>query len=187
MLTDNNAASSGLSSGMAPELRARYGESRGGADTRGVGAGGVADQRQPANRGLQVIIISEPSAEPARRARTDRSTPARNRSSTAHNDTPRHADARPISLHTEEIMSRPGADPVQIGCEPQYPTPSNVDQHHPTFPQATGRLIHQGPGRRSPRRATSASAARSPNKTCPRRADKVSGMAVHQHGRGWTG
>lgn len=94
-----------------PRAAREDGESRGGADTRGVGAGGVADQRQPANRGLQVIIISEPSAEPARRAHTDRSTPARNRSSTAHNDTPRHADARPISLHTEEIMSRPGGGP----------------------------------------------------------------------------
>ncbi len=66
-------------------------------------------------------------------------------------------------------------DPVQIGYKPQYLTPPNVDQHHPTFPQATGRLIRQGPGRRSPRRATSASAARSPNKTCPRRADRSPG------------
>lgn len=50
----------------------------------------------------QVIIVSEPSAEAARRASTGRSIPARSRSSATHNDTPRHADARPISVHTEE-------------------------------------------------------------------------------------
>jgi hypothetical protein len=50
----------------------------------------------------QVIIISEPSAEPARRVRTGRSLSARSGSSAALNDTPRHADARPTSVHTEE-------------------------------------------------------------------------------------
>jgi hypothetical protein len=50
----------------------------------------------------QVIIVSEPSAEAARRASTGRSIPTRSRSSAARNDTPKHADARPISVHTEE-------------------------------------------------------------------------------------
>jgi hypothetical protein len=49
-----------------------------------------------------VIIVSESSAEATRRGRTGRYTPARSRSSVAHNDTPRHPDARPISVHTEE-------------------------------------------------------------------------------------
>jgi hypothetical protein len=48
----------------------------------------------------QVITVSEPSAEAARRANTGRSIPARSRSSATHNDTPKHADARPIRVHT---------------------------------------------------------------------------------------
>lgn len=51
---------------------------------------------------------------------------------------PRHVGERPISVHAEAIMYRPGAAPVQIGYKPQHPTLPNVDQHHPTFPQATG-------------------------------------------------
>ena len=58
------------------------------------------DRRCDRRLRLHVIIVSEPSAEAARRVRTDRSTPARSCSSAAHNDTPRHADARPISVHT---------------------------------------------------------------------------------------
>lgn len=89
-----------------------------------------------------MIVVSEPSAETTRRVRTRRSTPAHSRSSAAHNDTPRHADARPISVHTEEIMPGPGrAALVQIGYKPYYPTPPNVDQrpqrspgHRPSRP-----------------------------------------------------
>ena len=51
----------------------------------------------------QVIIVREPSAKAARRTRTGRYTPARSHSSLAHNDTPRQADTRPISVHTEEV------------------------------------------------------------------------------------
>jgi hypothetical protein len=47
-----------------------------------------------------MIIISEPSAESARSDRTSRCTPIRSRSSSAHNNTHRHADTRPISVHT---------------------------------------------------------------------------------------
>jgi hypothetical protein len=52
---------------------------------------------------VTVIIVSEPSAEAPPRVRIERSSPARSRSSAAHNDTPRHTDAWPISVHTEEI------------------------------------------------------------------------------------
>jgi hypothetical protein len=43
------------------------------------------------SQGVTVIIVSEPSAKVARRIRTGRSTPARSRSSAAHNDIPRYA------------------------------------------------------------------------------------------------
>ena len=51
-----------------------------------------------------VIIVSEPSAEAARRIRMGRYTPARSRSSAAHNDPPRYADAWQISVHTEVLI-----------------------------------------------------------------------------------
>ena len=60
-------------------------------------------------QGFVLIIVSEPSAEAARRVRTGRYTPARSRSSAAHNDIPRHADSQPISVHTEEVT---GSIPV---------------------------------------------------------------------------
>jgi hypothetical protein len=50
-----------------------------------------------------MIIVSEPSAETARRVRTDRSISARSPSSAAHNNTPTYTDARPINVHTEEV------------------------------------------------------------------------------------
>jgi hypothetical protein len=50
-----------------------------------------------------VIIVSETSAEVTPRVRTERSAPVRNRSSATHNHTTRHADARPISVHTEVL------------------------------------------------------------------------------------
>jgi hypothetical protein len=45
------------------------------------------------------IIVSEPSADATRSGRTDRSAPARCRSSMACNDTHRYANARPIRVH----------------------------------------------------------------------------------------
>jgi hypothetical protein len=59
--------------------------------------------RVPKLKDSSVIIVSEPSAEVARRVRTGRSAPVRSRSSAAYNDTPRYADARPISVHTEVL------------------------------------------------------------------------------------
>jgi hypothetical protein len=47
-----------------------------------------------------MIIISEPSADATRPVRPDRFAPGRRRSSAARNDTPRHADAQLISVHT---------------------------------------------------------------------------------------
>jgi hypothetical protein len=59
--------------------------------------------RASGGQGVAVLIVSEPSAEAARRVRTRRSSPVRSRSSATHNDTPRHSDARPISVHTEVL------------------------------------------------------------------------------------
>jgi hypothetical protein len=56
-----------------------------------------------------VIIVSESSAKVTLRVRTERCAPVRSRSSAAHNDTLRYADARPISVHTEEVT---GSNPV---------------------------------------------------------------------------
>lgn len=51
---------------------------------------------------LNMIIVSESSAEARRPDRTSQSTTAYSRGSAAFNDTRRHADLRPISVHTEE-------------------------------------------------------------------------------------
>ncbi len=59
--------------------------------------------------GANMIIVSESSAEAAQPERTDRYTPACRRSSAARNDTPRYADVRSISVHTEEVT---GSIPV---------------------------------------------------------------------------
>jgi hypothetical protein len=71
----------------------------------------------------------------------------------------------------------PAHDRVQIGYKPHHPTPPNVDQHHPMFPQATGRVGHYGPGQRCPSGATSASAAR------PKQTDALAGRADLRDGR----
>jgi hypothetical protein len=52
---------------------------------------------------LTMIIVSEPSAKATQPVRTGRYTPTRRRSSAACNNTPRYADGRPISVHTEEV------------------------------------------------------------------------------------
>jgi hypothetical protein len=72
----------------------------------------------------QVIIVSEPSAEAARRASTGRSIPARSRNSTPHNDTPQHADARPISVHAE-VLAR---DPRPLNSPRDRPTSAHRHQ-----------------------------------------------------------
>jgi hypothetical protein len=50
-----------------------------------------------------MIIISESSAEATRPVRTDRCTPARGRSSAAQNNSPKHTDARSISVQTKVL------------------------------------------------------------------------------------
>ena len=56
--------------------------------------------RCPLKPHLQVIIVSESSAEATQLVRIVRYTPARRRSSAARSDTPRYVDAQPISVHT---------------------------------------------------------------------------------------
>jgi hypothetical protein len=58
---------------------------------------------------LNMIIISESSAEATQPVRTSRYPPTHRPSSTACNDTAWHANARPISVHTEEVT---GSIPV---------------------------------------------------------------------------
>jgi len=62
----------------------------------------VAKHPAAGHQGVTMIIVSESSAEATQPVRTGRPIPARSRSSAAHNDTPKHADARPIRVHTEE-------------------------------------------------------------------------------------
>jgi hypothetical protein len=52
-----------------------------------------------------VIIVSESSAEAARSVRTRRYTPRRRYNSAPHNDTPAYANARLISVHTEDVSA----------------------------------------------------------------------------------
>lgn len=46
----------------------------------------------------RVIIVSEPSVDATRRARTGRSSTVHSRAVQRHNDTPRHSDARSIRV-----------------------------------------------------------------------------------------
>ena len=76
-------------------------------------------------------------------------------------------------------MPSPRVTPVQIGYRSHHPTLANVDQHHPTFPQATGHPDHQSPGQDPPSGATSPNAARS-KQNMPSPGGQVSRMASHQ-------
>jgi hypothetical protein len=58
---------------------------------------------QPFRLALNMIIISEPSAEVTQPVCTGRYAPARRRSSAARNDITRYAYARRISVHTEVL------------------------------------------------------------------------------------
>src|SRR5437763_12191328 len=60
-------------------------------------------ERGLANRRSLLIVVSEPSANAAQRCRAGRYPPARNSRSAALNDTSWYADARAISVHTEEV------------------------------------------------------------------------------------
>jgi hypothetical protein len=71
---------------------------------------------------LNMIVVSESSAEVTQLGRTRRYTPAGCRSSAARNDTPRYADARPISVHTEEHNLSKINNPVPpAGLAPGWP------------------------------------------------------------------
>ncbi len=72
-----------------------------------------------------MIIVSEPSAKAARRVRVDRSSPACNRRVAARSDTPRQAQARQISVHTEVLT---GIRPLRSPRD--RPTPARRHQGH---------------------------------------------------------
>ncbi len=133
-----------------------------------------------------MIIVSEPSAKATQPERTDRYRLARRRSSAACDDTLRYADARTTSVHTRRDHA---GGSVQIRYRPRHPTLADIGQHHPTFPQVSGRLDHRSPGRRSLSGATSANAARSKtNHALAGRADLRDGQprARAGPGLGWT-
>jgi hypothetical protein len=70
----------------------------------------------------EMIVVSKSSAEAMRGVRTDRYTPARRPTSAAHHDTPKNANARPISVHTEEVnRSRSGNLGPPAGLAPGWP------------------------------------------------------------------
>jgi hypothetical protein len=64
-----------------------------------------AGLRAPRDRGGAVIIVSEPSAEAARRVHTGRHTPERSTSSVTHNDTPKHEPTPDQRSHTKRSAS----------------------------------------------------------------------------------
>ena len=97
-LTSSNASSGTDETTLGPLISRRP------TDQRHQDARARACRRaQPSGPALNMIIISEPSANMTQPVRTSRYTPARCRSSAARNDTPRYADARSISVHTEEV------------------------------------------------------------------------------------
>jgi hypothetical protein len=73
------------------------------------------------NRQLSKIIISESSAEATRPVRTDRSAPARRRSSAVCDDTHSHADARTISVHTKSTTDLRSTDCLRRASAPGGP------------------------------------------------------------------
>jgi len=72
------------------------------ADHQGVPASSARPPGAAFRLGLSMIIVSEPSVKATQPVHVGRSTPTRNRSSATHQDPPRHADIRPISVHTDE-------------------------------------------------------------------------------------
>jgi hypothetical protein len=85
----------------------------------------VAKHPAAGHQRVAMIIVSESSTEATRPVRTGRSIPARSRSSAVHNDTPKHADARPIRVHTEVVagVSVPSRVP---GIVPRVVRPSDT-------------------------------------------------------------
>jgi hypothetical protein len=74
----------------------------------------VCHWAQSSRLALNMIIVSEPSAEATQPVRMGRYAPARRRSSAACNDTLRYAVARPISVHTEEVAGSIPVSPTTI-------------------------------------------------------------------------
>jgi len=64
---------------------------------------------------VNMIIVSEPSAETTQLVQTGRYATTRRCSSAARHDTARYGDARPISVHTEVIMDGVRSRRMKIG------------------------------------------------------------------------
>jgi hypothetical protein len=81
--------------------------------------------------GPSMIIVSDPSAEATQPVRTGQYTPAHRRSSPARDDIVRYADARPISVHTEEHNCRSEIDHASGGpCSGMAPTLGAIEVGH---------------------------------------------------------
>lgn len=90
-------------------LRASHGTTADSLITQRSTHQGHRDARQATGRSLKsppnMITVSESSAEATQLVRTGRYTLPRRRSSTTRNETPRHANAWPISVHTRRAQS----------------------------------------------------------------------------------
>jgi hypothetical protein len=70
--------------------------------------------RKPFECIFSMIIVSESSAKATQLVRTDRYTSPRHRSSAPRDDALSYVDARPISVHTEEVTGSIPVSPTQL-------------------------------------------------------------------------
>ena len=80
----------------------------------------------------------------------------------------------------------PAHDRGQIGYKPHYPTPPNVDQHHPTFLQTTGRPATKVLAGVLPA-ALHHQTQHGPDKSMPSPGSQISGIASYKSCGGWVG
>jgi hypothetical protein len=82
--------------------------------------------------GVNMIIVSKPSAEATQPVRAGRYTSACRRSSAARNDTRRYAEVRRISVHTEEVTgSTPAPQRPHITTEEVPALARHTDETRP--------------------------------------------------------
>jgi hypothetical protein len=112
--------------------------------------GPTAYRTHSATAGLDVIIVSKPSTDPTRPARTDRSTPVCRRSPVAHNDAPACAGRNESaftpqrSTRSKSILHASSAPRLRDGPNCAQGSGSPGDAASPSG----RRLGHSKPGRR---------------------------------------